>query len=230
MKALASKKVFKESEDHWISVSDLMSGLMIVFLFIAVAYMHNMQNIVKPYVETKQAIYNALYDEFKDDLTKKDWSASIDPKTLMITFNAPDIQFATNKAELKEKYQSVLYDFFPRYLKVLMQYKEDIDEVRVEGHTDSKWFDAKNDTDAYFKNMALSQGRSRSVLEYIYSLDSVELYRKWMKKNISAVGFSSSKIITNIHGDENQESSRRVSFRVITNAEKYIDTVLGVKK
>ena len=230
MSTLTFKKPIEETEDHWISVSDLMSGLMIVFLFIAVAYMYNMQKMVKPYAQTKQAIYDALYTEFKDDLTKKDWSASIDPKTLMITFNAPDIQFATNKTELKAKYQGVLQDFFPRYLKVLMTYKDDINEVRVEGHTDSKWFDAKSDTDAYFKNMALSQGRSRSVLEYVYSLDTVSIYKHWMKQNIAAVGFSSSKIITNREGHENKEASRRVSFRVITNAEKYIDTVLGVKK
>ncbi len=230
MKALASKKVFEESEDHWISVSDLMSGLMIVFLFIAVAYMYNMQNIAKSYVDTKKEIYNALAVEFKDDLHKKDWSASIDPKTLTITFNAPNIQFATNKTEIKKEYRDVLYDFFPRYLKVLMQYRNDINEVRIEGHTDSKWFDAKDDNHAYFKNMALSQDRSRAVLEYVYLLSSVKDYEKWMRENIAAVGFSSAKIIKNNVGIENEVASRRVSFRVITNAEKSIDTILGVKK
>ena len=230
MSTLTFKKPIEEFEDHWISVSDLMSGLMMVFLFIAVAYMYNMQNIAKSYVDTKKEIYNALYVEFKDDLNKKDWSASIDPKTLMITFNAPHIQFATNKTEIKKEYKEVLYDFFPRYLKVLMQYKNDINEVRIEGHTDSKWFDAKSDTQAYFKNMTLSQGRSRSVLEYVYSLGTVEQYEQWMKQNIAAVGFSSAKIIKSEDGKENQVASRRVSFRVTTNAEKSIDTILGVKK
>jgi len=230
MSTLTFKKPIEESEDHWISVSDLMSGLMIVFLFIAVAYMYNMQNIAKSYVDTKEEIYNALYVEFKDDLNKKDWSASIDPKTLMITFNAPNIQFSTNQTEIKREYKKVLYDFFPRYLKVLMQYNNDINEVRIEGHTDSKWFDAKSDTHAYFKNMALSQGRSRAVLEYVYTLGAVAQYEEWMKQNIAAVGFSSAKIIKNKDGKENKVASRRVSFRVITNAEKSIDTILGVEK
>jgi len=230
MNTLRVNKHIEESEDHWISVSDLMSGLMMVFLFIAVAYMYNMQNIAKSYVDTKQEIYDALYMEFKSDLSKKDWGAYIDPKTLTITFNAPNIQFATNQTKLKEEYQSVLNNFFPRYLNVLMNYKESINEVRIEGHTDSKWSDASDETHAYFKNMVLSQGRSRSVLEYVYSLEGVQQLEKWMKRNIVAVGFSSSKTIKDVDGNENEEASRRVSFRVITNAEESIDQMLGEKK
>lgn len=223
------KKPIEASEDHWISVSDLMSGLMMVFLFIAVAYMYNMQNIAKSYVDTKKEIYNSLYVEFKDDLKKKDWSASIDPKALTITFNAPNIQFATNKTEIKQEYKNVLRDFFPRYLKVLMQYQDNINEVRIEGHTDSRWFDAIDSNHAYFKNMALSQDRSRAVLEHVYLLQSVKNYEKWMKENIAAVGFSSAKTIKNADGTENDVASRRVSFRVITNAEKSINSMLGAK-
>ena len=230
MKALQMKKYQEAPEDHWISVSDLMSGLMMVFLFIAVAYMYNMQNIAKSYVDTKKEIYEALYVEFKSDLNKKDWGAYIDPKTLTITFNAPNIQFATNQTKLKPEYKNVLNDFFPRYLNVLMNYKESINEIRIEGHTDSKWFGASDATHAYFKNMALSQGRSRSVLEYVYSLKEVQKLEKWMKQNIAAVGFSSAKIIKNTNGMENEEASRRVSFRVITNAEESIDQMLGEKK
>jgi len=230
MKTLTAKKPIESSEDHWISVSDLMSGLMMVFLFIAVAYMYNMQNIAKSYVNTKEEIYNALYEEFKDDLNKKDWGASIDPKTLTIVFNAPNIQFGSNKIELKDEYKAVLNDFFPRYLNVVMNYKDSVNEVRIEGHTDSKWLDAPDETYAYFKNMGLSQGRSRSVLEYVYSLESVMKVEKWMKQNIAAVGFSSSRTIKNINGEENEEASRRVSFRVITNAEESIDKMLGAKQ
>ena len=111
-----------------------------------------------------------------------------------------------------------------------MQYKTDINEVRIEGHTDSKWFDAKDHNHAYFKNMALSQNRSREVLQYVYLLPSVKKYEQWMKDNIAAVGFSSAKVRKDDQGIENDVASRRVSFRVITNAEKSIDTILGVKK
>jgi outer membrane protein OmpA-like peptidoglycan-associated protein len=43
---------------------------------------------------------------------------------------------------------------------------------------------------------------------------------------IAAVGFSSSRIIQNPDGAENIERSRRVSFRVMTNAETQIRKIL----
>ena len=54
---------------YWISVSDLMSGLMIVFLFISIAFMRysqaekdKIQNIAIAYQNTQIAIYNSLMD------------------------------------------------------------------------------------------------------------------------------------------------------------------------
>ena len=38
-----STTVTKQDNEHWISMSDLMAGLMMVFLFISVAYMHYVQ-------------------------------------------------------------------------------------------------------------------------------------------------------------------------------------------
>ena len=67
----------KKTDDHWMSISDIMSGLMIVFMFIAVAFMMQVQNeqrqnyeIVYNYNIVKQEIYDALFNEFKDDLQK----------------------------------------------------------------------------------------------------------------------------------------------------------------
>ncbi|MDC6668667.1 OmpA family protein, partial [Leclercia adecarboxylata] len=62
----------KEDAEHWIGISDLMSGLMMMFLFIAVAYMYyvqvereNIKEIAVAYKDTQVAIYNDLNNEFK---------------------------------------------------------------------------------------------------------------------------------------------------------------------
>ncbi|HQT05102.1 MAG TPA: hypothetical protein PLU46_08965 [Thiotrichales bacterium] len=116
-------------ESQWLSVSDLMSGLMIVFLFISIALMRSayidrdkvivekekIKGIVSAYQENKTAIYDALQVEFSEDLKK--WDAEIDPNDLTFTFKSPDILFATGKDQLTEKFKMVLDDFFPRYLK-----------------------------------------------------------------------------------------------------------------
>ena len=221
-----SKKAKEDGGSHWLSISDLMSGLMIVFLFIAISYMYNIHKIAKDYKLMKEKIYEALYEEFKDDLQKKSWGASIDSKTLTITFNAPNVQFDRNKADLKREYQDVLTDFFPRYMNVLSKFKNVIQEIRIEGHTSSVWNNQTSPEDAYFNNMKLSQDRTRSVLYYVFNLPQVTKYRDWMKKKIAAVGFSSAQVILDKDGKENYSASRRVSFRILTNAEGSIDKIL----
>ena len=117
-------------------------------------------------------------------------------------------------------------NFFPRYLQVLSKFKDDIEEIRIEGHTSSIWNHNASKTTAYFKNMVLSQNRTRTVLEYIYQLSSSEPYRPWLKEHIAAIGFSSAHTIKNRDGKEDYKASRRVSFRVLTNAEASIKEIL----
>lgn len=233
-----SSKIFGGSEsrehedsDHWMSVSDLMSGLMIVFLFISIALMRTafierdkIKQVAVAYQERQVALYEALKTEFSEDLEK--WNAEIDPTTLSFKFKSPDILFVTGSAELRPVFRDVLMDFFPRYLKVLSDFRDSIGEVRIEGHTSSKWNHNSSADDAYFRNMALSQERTRSVLLYVQMLDAVSIERDWVRKNVAAVGFSSSRLVFNEQGLEDEDASRRVTFRVITNAETQIRSIL----
>lgn len=216
---------------YWISVSDLMSGLMIVFLFISIAFMKysqaekdKIQNIAIAYQNTQIAIYNSLMDEFHDDLEK--WNVSINQDTLSFQFNAPEVLFNSGQSDINKYFQNILSDFTPRYLAVLEQYKGSIEEVRIEGHTSSEWRYKTSEDSAYFLNMELSQSRTRSVLHYMYSLPTLTDYQKqWIKDIFAAVGFSSSKIIYT-DGVEDKQRSRRVTFRIITNSDKEIKKII----
>lgn len=221
----------EQDESHWLSVSDLMAGLMVVFLFIAIALMRNamiernqIKEVAVAYQENQVAIFDALNNAFAKDLDR--WGASIDKDSLTFNFNSPDILFSDGEIDLKVEYQQLLENFFPRYIAALSPFKDSINEVRIEGHTSSVWNNYTNETDAYFKNMALSQGRTRSVLEYIYRLESVLNEQNWIKSHVAAVGFSSSKLIVNTNGEEDKLRSRRVSFRIITNADIKIKQIL----
>ena len=66
-----------DGDDYWISVSDLMAGLMVVFLFIMVIYartsdqrLQTSQEIITEWRDTEYAIYLALKDEFESDLER----------------------------------------------------------------------------------------------------------------------------------------------------------------
>jgi outer membrane protein OmpA-like peptidoglycan-associated protein len=221
----------EQDESHWLSVSDLMAGLMVVFLFIAIALMRNamiernqIKEVAVAYQENQVAIFDALNSAFSKDLDR--WDASIDKDSLTFNFNSPDILFSEGEIDLNVEYQRLLEDFFPRYIAALSPFKESINEVRIEGHTSSVWNRYTHETDAYFKNMKLSQGRTRSVLEYIYRLESVLDEQTWIKSHVAAVGFSSSKLIIDDTGKEDKSRSRRVSFRIITNADIKIKQIL----
>jgi len=204
---------------------------MMVFLFIAIALMRNafaerdkIKQVAVAYQENQVAIYDALKTELDEDLNL--WKAGIDEDTLTFTFKAPEVLFKSGESALSEQYKTLLNEFFPRYMQVLQPYKNSINEVRIEGHTSSVWSVTCVQECAYFNNMKLSQGRTRSVLEYVYSLESNDNDREWIKQHIAAVGLSSSKIIHDDNGIEDKAKSRRVSFRVITNSDIQIKRIL----
>ena len=130
----------ESEEEHWISVSDLMAGLMVIFLFIAISYMKDIviekeriKQIAVTWNETQTALYADLESEFKDDLSK--WGAELNEDTLAIRFKEPSVLFDSAKSDLKPQVQAILTDFFPRYIEVVGQYRSDIAEIRIEGHT-----------------------------------------------------------------------------------------------
>ncbi|MFC0180944.1 OmpA family protein [Thorsellia kenyensis] len=233
------KKIFGEhktkkkqdASEQWISVSDLMTGLMVVFLFISIALMRHalierdkIKSIAVAYQQNQVAIYDALLLEFSKELNA--WNAQIDKDTLAFEFKSPDILFSKGSYELSESFQTMLRDFFPRYMAVLDKFKESIKEVRIEGHTSSQWGEMTSVDEAYFYNMELSQARTRSVLSYIQSLESLEGQKDWIRSHVAAVGLSSSKPIVDEEGKEDSDKSRRVTFRVITNADIQISKII----
>lgn len=211
----------REDNAFSLSTGDLMAGLLFIFILLLMGAMLQVQEkaeedekIVQKYDQIKTQLYIDLQDEFKDDL--KVWRATID-STLCIRFQEPAMLFENNQAALRPLFRQILDDFFPRYIQVLSreEYKDNIVEIRIEGHTDSNG--------GYFYNMELSQSRTRSVLQYCFGLMTEEQIN-WAMGLITANGLSSSQPILE-NGVENKELSRRVEFRVRTNAEKHLEDI-----
>ena len=224
----------KGSDDEsWISVSDLMAGLMMVFLFIAVIYAkdadqraQNVSEIVTEWQDSELEIYEALEQEFRDDLQR--WQASIQKETLTIRFASPEILFARGSDEITPEFAAILDDFVPRYIDLLYsKFKNQIQEVRIEGHTSSEWQLDSSETEAFIGNMELSQRRTRSVLEHalaIPKLDS-ETEIPWMRATVSANGLSSARLIFQ-DNVEDREASRRVEFTIRTRTKEALFKIL----
>ena len=220
----------RSDDEYWISVSDLMAGLMVIFLFIAITYIrpvvetqNRIRDIVVAWKDSEVEIYDELQREFQGDLPR--WHAELDRETLSIRFRAPDVLFDAGTANLQPEFKSILNDFFPRYLKVLHRFQDAIAEVRIEGHTSSEWEGAATADEAYFKNMELSQARTRSVLEYTLGLPLITPFKEWAQAHLTANGLSSSQLVYS-GLQEDKTRSRRVEFRVRTNSKEQIVRVL----
>ena len=213
--------------NEWISISDMMSGLMLVFLFIAIGFMmevesekQEMQDVAISYRDTKVNLNEALFAEFENDLQK--WDATV-TKDNSIVFSSPEVLFEVSSSEIKEEFKIVLQQFFARYIKILTstEYKDEIKELRVEGHTSDTWQSTTSKKEIYLNNMQLSQNRAYKVLSYCYSLEdaTIKENRVWLEKNFRANGMAFSKFT-------NKETARRVEFTVQMKSEEKVNELL----
>jgi outer membrane protein OmpA-like peptidoglycan-associated protein len=182
------------------------------------------KSIALIYDQMRLKLYSDLYAEFAKDLPG--WGAVLF-RDLTIRFKEPDVLFDTGDHKLKPHFIDILNDFFPRYVRILSSqaYRDAIEEIRIEGHTSSMWKNAPAEQ-AYFKNMELSQSRTRTVLEYVVGLPRVSVQETWLKSRLTANGLSSSKTIRLGDGREDVKASQRVEFRVKTNADDKIAEIL----
>lgn len=219
----------------WMSVSDLMTGLMIIFLFVAIAYMIQVkenQNVLTDYVETKNHLHDKLVKEFEGDTAK--WQMAIG-KDLSMKFNNPQVLFATGSYQLTPQFCEILDEFIPRYLDILLNdsLSSKIQEIRIEGHTDNVPA-PQFGKDPFMANIILSQLRSYSVLDYIRNMQSYQSYSEDKKQKLeywfTANGLSYGKSIdangnyTAISGQPiDCNKSRRVEFRLVTEGEEVLE-------
>ena len=218
----------ESSNSHWIPLSDLMMGLMMVFLLLATMYMLRVEQtttlIVKEYETTRNNLHRALQKEFEQNF--KEWDAEL-LGDMTIRFKNPEVLFSTGSDKLKTKFKEILNDFTPRYIKILTddQFKDSIKEIRIEGHTSTFWKNSSSSLDGYFKNMTLSQARTRTTLEFIFLLPETVENEEWLKTRLTANGLSSSRPIKNRNLKIDEEASQRVEFRIVTNADEKLETI-----
>ncbi|RME45700.1 MAG: OmpA family protein [Deltaproteobacteria bacterium] len=236
-----------EENPFALSVGDLMAALLLIFILLLSSTLlrlekefqrkreeteavkraaEQIQAIAQTYKRLKEDLYEDLYREFAKDLER--WDAVIDQKTLSVRFREPEVLFGVGDARLKPRFKEILRDFFPRYIGILLQeaYRDNIEEIRIEGHTSSEWNRHVSSDLAYIYNMRLSQDRTRSVLSFCLDLLS-GARREWARSKITANGLSFSKRILR-DGVEDKKASRRVEFRVRTDAERQIGEILGI--
>lgn len=220
------------------SIGDLMAGVLFIFVLLLASTMLEIQEkaerdaeIASKYNNIKSDIYFDIAKEFKDDLSQ--WNAVVDKNDLSIRFSLDESgvkvsYFDSGRPDVRQEFKDVLDEFFPKYLSIIAnpKYRDSIEEIRIEGHTDSDG--------SYMLNVELSQGRARNVLNYCLQMASKDSAMKemmdWAQFKITANGLSYSHPILNANGTENKDLSRRVEFKVRTNAEAQLEEIAKMRE
>ena len=219
-----------KEDDTWISAADMMAGLMMIFLFIAIIYIQNISKYFDDVSDVRDDICTDLSNEFAADLER--WDMTICEGGLLIRFQS-DSNFDRASSSLSPDFEKLLDSFIPRLFGVIWQYKDSVSELRIEGHTDSTVRSWDSPLTGYIYNTKLSQDRSRNVLSYALNQPNIitnNNYLSWAFSSITAHGMSSSDLISK-DDVELYEKSRRVEFRIKTKAEDaLLDLVTELKR
>jgi outer membrane protein OmpA-like peptidoglycan-associated protein len=210
------RKVERNTNTEWISFSDLIMILLMIFILLLNFYHNDKIKTAEEVAHIKSEIYKALMREFRHDLDR--WSAEIDPEDITISFTGYNlVQFEQGRDVIQPKFKEIIHEFFPRYTKLLQKYNNDIKRLRIEGHTSSEWSMYDSEHEKYLKNLDLSQRRAFNVLKYSLETLSSQQELSWVKTKIGSEGLSSSKYLTNSYGLEDKNRSRRTVFKVDVN-------------
>ena len=73
-------KKTSSSGEYWLTVSDLMAALMVIFLFITIAFMQRVLKVVVAWEDTQEQIFEELVNRFESSMD--DWNAEFDKERL----------------------------------------------------------------------------------------------------------------------------------------------------
>lgn len=224
----------------WISNTDLMSGLLVLFLFIAILMnqgLSEVQDEIKKITGASNEVRRELQESIKQNFSAEEikrYNLDQENNIGAASFDKGDGRFLVGSSELTPEFRATLQVFLPKYIKSISDiYEKDPDkikEIRIEGHTSTEWFANNNGqlvtaNDAYIKNMELSQNRTRAIIQFALSLPELVPYHSLIKEKLTANGLSSSQIIKKEDGSEDFDASRRIEFKVVVNDEATVKAI-----
>lgn len=209
----------------WVTMSDLLLGLMVVFLTM---FIFAITGFTQQKINEKESQYEAT-EKIAKELQKNNIKAEADKFSGTIKISDLEL-FELNRWELSEKGKAYMSKFVPVYLDTIMKdekIRENISQIIIEGHTDSQAFaNSKSEEDKYFKNMDLSLKRASSVAQYIvYSnYQGKSSYEKELFRLISVEGKGPSKPVI-VNGKEDYAKSRRVELKLTFKDSSILDAI-----
>lgn len=229
-----------EETNFWVSYSDLMAGILIIFILLFVYKIYDfeeqkvevlesqkeMETIKKELEDTRAEVLelsntrNVIIELLQEEFENKHINIVVDPTTGAIKLQ-DSILFDLGESELKDNGKLFLEDFIPTYVEILLgndEIKNEIAEIIIEGHTDN--------IGTYIYNLELSQNRAFSVAEYLLNEDFEYDYKDDFQTYITVNGKSFSDLIY-VNNEVDLNASRRVEVKFRLKEE---ETLLEISK
>ena len=223
---------------HWLTISDLMAGLMMIFLFIAVVFMQHLENSIgekaKP-PESNFAPPKQILIDISNKLIKQGIPIEVDDKNLVLRLQENVIRFGysthddryrasyfNTKRAFKtiEKIADVLKIVLPCYLgedseDCLPMYRGTLKTILIEGHSSK---DSSGST--IFKgHMYQYHSILRAMTVYQDLVQNDETLNNFKnidgQKLFAVTGYGTSRPIINNIKANSKASNKRIEFRFI---------------
>lgn len=228
MALLLKKKSAEEDGEgnvFWVTMSDLLLGLAIIFMTLFVLAM---TGFTQNKLEQKQQQIEAS-KELIEKLKHADIEAQVDPATGDIKISDLEL-FEVGSYNLSSKGKAYLNKLVPIYIDTIFSKQElinGIENIIVQGHTDSQsYVGVKNPDLQYMMNMSLSLQRANSVAEHVFKTNFDKKYSAKLKKMLTVEGKSFSEPVL-VNGKEDYNKSRRVELRLKVKKMDITDALLN---
>ena len=207
-----------EENIFWITMTDLMLGLVLVFMILF--FYSSTSNYFEKVRE--QAVTGNINEQLAEKLKAQNIDASIDLFSGVVKISDLEL-FNVNSWELSDKGKAYLDKFIPVYIETILandEYKGKITGLIIQGHTDSQTFAGLDTEEAqYMKNMELSLKRAYSVASYIPNTNYDKKYFKDLEKILFVEGCSYNNPVLDENGKEDYDKSRRVELKLVTKSD-----------
>lgn len=218
MKYIKYKTDTQNSGDEnvfWVTMSDLLLGLVVVFL---VLFVFAITGYTQAKVSEQEKRYEVT-ERIAKELQKNNINVDADKFSGRIKISDLEL-FEVNSWELSPNGKKYMSKFVPIYLNAVLKdpkVRKNIMQIVIEGHSDSQTFaGAKSEEEKYYKNMDLSLKRAASVAKYIIFSDyeGKQEYQNDLFKIISVEGKGPANPVI-VNGVEDYAKSRRVELQVV---------------
>lgn len=201
-----------EGGHYWISISDLMTSLLFIFILILAYTIFTFSQKQEAFEENFNARAKLL-ETLQKELKQKNIDVDIDPKNGNMRVRA-DTFFSIGSAELSGDGRNKLSEIAKTISEKLSEtkYKQAIDTIFIEGHTDNKPITQVNGGRRW-TNMELSSQRAiNSFIEMNRAVNISGMKNSNGNFLFSYSGYADTRPVSNADTDDARAKNRRIEF------------------